>query len=141
MKLYLNFLPSEYRLYEKRHIWAWTKNCKCLLFCKVIFVAHIKHCRRSAEPILWFNRFLSKLEHCIMTRAFEYLKFIFITWCVNKPADKMIICLPWNLKRSVVSFFFERNHDTAVGWLWVIQPVHRLQFAWRGVGVGDRHHF
>ena len=55
---------------------------------------------------LWFNWFLSKLEHCIMTRAFEYLKFIFITWCVNKPADKMIICLPWNLKRSVVSFFF-----------------------------------
>lgn len=36
------------------------------------------NCRRRDEPFLWFNWFLSKLEHFILTRAFEYMRLIFI---------------------------------------------------------------
>ena len=76
--LLLTFFSFELSVVWEKHIWAWTKNCKLLLLCKVIFVAHIKHCRRNDEPFLWFNWFITKLEHFILTRAFKYMRLIFI---------------------------------------------------------------
>ena len=68
----------------RKHIWAWTK--KIAPYCHFYKLSQ----KRGS---------LSKLEHCILTRAFEYMRLIFII--LNIWIDRL--CL------------FERNSDTVVG--------------------------